>query len=244
MNEKELALVHYAIIIEYRKKNLLPETEYGEKHHILPKSCGGLDEASNIVRMLPEEHFLCHCFLPFIFDEGEAHKKMVFAWNTMHNVNGKEIDLFDYGELRREHQRYVSEMFTGRENYFKGKHLSEETKRKLSEKLSGKNSPWYGRHHTEEQKRKISQGNLGKKCPESAKRKLSEINTGKKASEETKRKISEAGYKRWKTYKFSDEAKARMSEARKAYWADKANRERMSAAKNAYWADRRKKEVV
>lgn len=33
---------------------------YTEKHHIIPKHAGGLDEKSNLVVMLPEEHLLAH----------------------------------------------------------------------------------------------------------------------------------------------------------------------------------------
>ena len=31
---------------------------YTENHHIVPKHDGGLDEPSNMVRMLPEEHYM------------------------------------------------------------------------------------------------------------------------------------------------------------------------------------------
>jgi hypothetical protein len=36
---------------------------YSEKHHIIPKSLGGTNEKSNLVRLTGREHFLAHCLL-------------------------------------------------------------------------------------------------------------------------------------------------------------------------------------
>jgi len=36
---------------------------YFEKHHIIPRSLGGGDEKSNIIRLTPEDHFFAHCCL-------------------------------------------------------------------------------------------------------------------------------------------------------------------------------------
>ena len=106
--------------------------------------------------------------------------------------------------------------------------LSEEQKRKLSELLSGENSPWYGKHHTEESKKKMSeklkerwedeeykrymseklkerwkdeefkQSMTGENhplygipCNEERKRKIGEGNKGKTRTEEQKHRLSE-----------------------------------------------------
>jgi len=38
-------------------------TGYIEKHHIVPRCCGGTDKPSNIVKLTPEEHYLAHQLL-------------------------------------------------------------------------------------------------------------------------------------------------------------------------------------
>ncbi len=40
---------------------------YYEKHHILPKSLGGLDTDENLVKLTFREHFLCHRLLTRIY---------------------------------------------------------------------------------------------------------------------------------------------------------------------------------
>ena len=37
---------------------------YTEKHHIVPKSLGGTNEPSNLVKLSAREHFICHLLLP------------------------------------------------------------------------------------------------------------------------------------------------------------------------------------
>lgn len=36
---------------------------YSEKHHILPRSLGGDDDAENLIRLTPEDHFVAHLLL-------------------------------------------------------------------------------------------------------------------------------------------------------------------------------------
>lgn len=33
---------------------------YTEKHHIIPKSLGGSNDKTNIVKLTAREHFICH----------------------------------------------------------------------------------------------------------------------------------------------------------------------------------------
>ena len=60
---------------------------YTEKHHILPISLGGSNDYSNLVELLPKEHYFTHlirykaqfgtgCRLPFfLLDSGHAHPR-------------------------------------------------------------------------------------------------------------------------------------------------------------------------
>lgn len=38
-------------------------TYYTEKHHIVPRSLGGNNSASNLVKLTAKEHFVCHRLL-------------------------------------------------------------------------------------------------------------------------------------------------------------------------------------
>src|ERR1700676_177792 len=51
----------YNTIIAHRKMNAF--NGYVEKHHILPRSMGGLDDDENIVKLSAREHFVCHRLL-------------------------------------------------------------------------------------------------------------------------------------------------------------------------------------
>lgn len=46
----------YSNLIQKRKSVLL-ENQYTEKHHIVPKCLGGSDDEDNLVVLTPEEHF-------------------------------------------------------------------------------------------------------------------------------------------------------------------------------------------
>ena len=60
----------------------------------------------------------------------------------------------------------MSEMFSGENNPFYGKHHSEETKKRISEsrkgKLAGTEHPMYGKQHTKDALQKMSQNRKGK----------------------------------------------------------------------------------
>ena len=67
MNYKKL----YFTIIRNRRNNPLPADEYGENHHIKPKSFGveKLDDEKNLVRLSAREHFIVHFLLYKIYKQ-------------------------------------------------------------------------------------------------------------------------------------------------------------------------------
>jgi hypothetical protein len=69
----------YNQLISKRIKNPA-ESEYTEKHHILPRSLGGSDEPINIVELTAREHFICHALL------AEAYPKESFKWYKMNHA--------------------------------------------------------------------------------------------------------------------------------------------------------------
>ena len=65
---------------------------YTERHHILPKCCGGNDESSNIISLSAREHFLVHYILTK-FVTGKSKYKIILAFHALSkytSVNRKE----------------------------------------------------------------------------------------------------------------------------------------------------------
>lgn len=57
----------------------------GEKHHIIPKSLGGGNEPSNIVRVTARAHYILHKLLPKMVDLPQQKQKMHYALWRMVN---------------------------------------------------------------------------------------------------------------------------------------------------------------
>lgn len=53
----------YSEFIADRKRLEAVLTGYVERHHILPRCMGGGDEAENLIRLTPEDHFFAHLLL-------------------------------------------------------------------------------------------------------------------------------------------------------------------------------------
>jgi len=70
----------YKQIIEFRKENPLDKDQYGENHHIIPRSLGGPDDKNNLVRLSAREHFICHMLL------AEMYPKETFEWYKMNHA--------------------------------------------------------------------------------------------------------------------------------------------------------------
>lgn len=222
----------YFQICAWRKLHPLPKTEYGEVHHVLPKSCGGPNHKWNLVRLTPEEHYRCHCLLPKIFEEkGQINeqKKTLCAWNFMRNTKTlTDISEEEYGQLRRQFVLNIS----GENNPRFGVHLPEETRKKLSEAHIGIKT-WLGKHHTEETKKKIGKIHKGKTISEEQKKRISEFNKGKVVSEETRAKMS-AWQKGLKKKPLSEDHKKKIGRALKGRKFSEEHRQRIAAANTGH----------
>lgn len=127
---------------------------YTEKHHIIPKSMGGLDTKENLVVLTAREHYIAHLLLTKI-TKGANKKKMAFAlWNMINRDNGKRTSSRVYDSLRKAHSEF------------------------LSIELSGEGNPMFGKKHTEETKKKISLGGIGMKRSDETRTKISTANKG------------------------------------------------------------------
>lgn len=67
---------------------------YTEKHHIIPRCMGGSDEESNLAKLTPEEHYVCHQLLVKIHP---GNSKLIYAANMM----CAKRDNKSYGWIRR-----------------------------------------------------------------------------------------------------------------------------------------------
>lgn len=145
--------------------------EYTEKHHIVPKSMGGGNTTSNLVRLTAREHYIVHWLLFKI----HRNQEMAFAWHRM--THGKKSvkryvsHTFTYA--RKAHASYVSGLF-------KGKKITEEHRRKLSVAKSGKTYADIGRGESILRGRKLSESHRAKLA----------LKAGHKHTDESKHKCS------------------------------------------------------
>lgn len=159
----------YNSIIERAKsrENLLG---YTERHHILPRSIGGTDDADNIVVLTAREHFIAHMCLAR-FTTGKDKAKMITAARYMAVVADKNPNQQRYTSRLYEIAKrdYVENVLKGHPVWYSEKNWSEETNRKRSEAMkgtrTGTDNPFFGQKHTEETKELISKLHKGKPKP-------------------------------------------------------------------------------
>jgi len=160
---------HYdALILRAQSRTL--ET-YTERHHILPKSLGGTDDATNIVSLTAEEHYLAHQLLVKIYEKLNnqyAYRKMLFALNLMSGKSNLCRSNRYYGWIRRK----VSEAR-------KGFTHTQESKDKNSQSCKK-----YYKTHTHPRK--------GKPLSATQRDTLSQILTGRQISNQHKNRISQS----------------------------------------------------
>ncbi len=85
------------------EKRLKNNGVYYERHHIIPKTCGGDNSKSNLVLLTGREHYLCH-YLLTKFAQKDQNNKMVHAFNMMCNCNTSEYSnsvLYEKNRIRR-----------------------------------------------------------------------------------------------------------------------------------------------
>jgi len=73
----------YTLLIDKSINRLLSKDVYTENHHIIPKSWGGSNDKSNLVRLTAREHYIAHAFLWKMTVNIGYHNKMTHAFNAM-----------------------------------------------------------------------------------------------------------------------------------------------------------------
>ena len=123
----------------------------------------------------------------------KGNKRNPFTEEIRNKMSIAQKNRFSNPEERKKY----SEICSGENAHFYGKHHSEETKKKQSERKKGELNPNYGKHYSEEERRRLSELLSGENAPmygkhhsEETRRKISEANTN--PSEETRQKMRQA----------------------------------------------------
>ena len=155
--------IYFSIINNAQSRTLLDI--YCEKHHIIPKSLGGLNDSNNLVILTAREHYVCHLLLTKM-TVGKDRTKMVYAaWRMCCNKNTNR----NYKVTARVYQRIKEERSThlktlvGEKNHNFGKktgrtseHFTQEWRENLSKAKKGKTTWNKGIARTNEEKAKMS----------------------------------------------------------------------------------------
>jgi hypothetical protein len=153
---------------------------YVERHHIIPRCMGGVDDRSNLVKLTPREHFIAHQLLSKMYGG-----KLYHAAHMMSNMG--RYSSRKYSWLKEHHSKLISIKLTGIKR-------SEETSRKISDSKKGVLL-------SDDAKANISKGHTGlKQSAITIEKRMSKIR-GMKLSAEAKQKISESKRNRPRTEK-------------------------------------------
>lgn len=141
--------VYDRIIANAVERNLLKRgNTVVETHHIVPRSCGGTDDKSNLVTLIPKEHYLCHLLLERVYRGTEYHTKMQRAAFMMGRLGTKTSKA--YQSVKEAH---ISNLKT--------QVISDDQRKAISNKNKG-NTARKGLKNSEEMNLKIGLGNTGK----------------------------------------------------------------------------------
>ncbi len=144
----------YNRLIESAQTRFGPVASYTEVHHIVPRCIGGDDNASNLVVLTPEEHYVAHLLLMKMHPD---NAKLVYAAFMM--TVGKHRNNKLYGWLKR--KRFENPTPLSTRLKIKEKRAlqvmsprSEETKQKMrgpnpKKGRKGELNGFYGKSHTE-----------------------------------------------------------------------------------------------
>jgi hypothetical protein len=166
---------YYNIIISAQSRTSV--VGYTEKHHIIPKSLGGDNSSSNLVRLSGREHFVCHWLLTKMVNNTRHKFQLAKALNCMqwlitadqerYKISGRKFE-----NIRENYSKIFSENQKGKHNHMYGKIVSAETREKLA--IANTN-----RHASEATRQKISDALKGRTFSAETRDKISIANKGK-----------------------------------------------------------------
>ena len=187
-------------ILDTRGRFGVPEGEYKERHHVIPKCMGGNDDELNLIDLYAREHYEAHRLLA---QENQHDKGLQFAWWTMSRcttVRGNERYIPTSEEYEAARIAFVSCM-KGDNNPMRHHIFTDEERKKLSDRAI---EIFTGRTHSEDTKKKMSEASKNKPKSEDHKQALKDARKryfdnggktwcdGKHLSDEHKKKIGDA----------------------------------------------------
>jgi len=108
---------HYNLLIEKGKNRDSKILPYYEQHHIIPKSEGGLDDNSNLVKLTAREHFIAHWLLyrinPSIPARAFSFWRMCRGRGSTPKCHWIVISSRCYEEARLAHSKAISKALSG-----------------------------------------------------------------------------------------------------------------------------------
>ena len=142
----------YDSIVEKAKSRTIDG--YTEKHHIIPKSMGGSNHSSNIVKLTAKEHFVAHWLLFKIY----KNPSMAKAFRLMLDASGKPKSK-SYAEAKAIYAKsmmgennvskkpeVIAKLKLNCYSSFAGKKRPDHSKLMKEKGLfAGKNNMWYGK---------------------------------------------------------------------------------------------------
>lgn len=134
-------------ILDTRGRFNVPEGEYKERHHIIPKCMGGTNDKANLIDLYAREHFIAHKLLA---EENPDNYDLLLAWWCMSIVSNEDEQRYtltpeEYEEVKIKFAAYISQTRQGENHPFYGKHHTEEAIEKISARSAGSNNPMYGK---------------------------------------------------------------------------------------------------
>ena len=124
MNYKKI----YESIINNALDRKIPNEQY-DRHHIIPRSLGGVDYESNMVNLTLREHFICHLLLAKIY--GGPMIRAAFLMSSFKKYNSSR----QYKKLREE---YISNFMNGDMNPTRRFPWTDDEKKIIGEKAKGR----------------------------------------------------------------------------------------------------------
>lgn len=174
----------YLSFIDDRRSRPAPDG-YSEKHHILPRSLGGSDEQSNMIRLTPEDHYFAHLLLAKI--HGGKMWNAIYAMCHLSGADtGRDKERIraraNFGHVKRSLAEHFRATSTGRRH-------AEVAKVKVSISMLG-NKHFLGKTHSQETRLRMSESQQGRSFSPETIDKMRISHLGNSATDETKTKMS------------------------------------------------------
>lgn len=125
-------------ILDTRGRFGIPDGEYKERHHIVPKCLGGTNNQENLVDLYAREHYEAHRMLA---EENPNVQSLVYAWWLMANMENPHESRYALSAEEYEDARKAYAV--------------------VRSSIRGSNHPNYGKPMSEEQKQKLSHAKVG-----------------------------------------------------------------------------------